>query len=160
RLVLVDNGLWRVAALRELEAAVVLQLRVGGLGLGRGEVSLRLFDLRLELDLLDLVEKIAGLDGLPLVEQDLLEEALDTRPEVDLVYGLDMADEHEGLVHPLHRRRANPDGRFRRRCRGRGLAFVAARHESEEEAECADQLDTRADKDHCVRTMVIRSRMR
>ena len=119
RLVLVDLALRTELALRQLEAAVVLQLGVGQLGLGNGEISLGLLDRRLELHLLDLVEQVARLDVLALLEQDLFEEALDAGAQLDLVDGLDPADELEGLADAFGHHRPHADRRGRD-CRRRG----------------------------------------
>ena len=119
----VDCGLnW---CFEQLELPGILQLRVRRFGFGRGQIGLRLVDLRLELHLLDLIEQVAGLDVLALAERDFFEKALDARAEIDLVDSLDLADEFEGLADPLHRCRPDPDRRARRRRRGLFL-FIAA----------------------------------
>ena len=97
-LVLVDLALRTELALRQVHGAVVLELGIDELGLGDGEISLGLLDRRLELRLLDLVEQVARLDVLTLLEQDLFQEALDAGAQLDLVRGLDSADELEGLA--------------------------------------------------------------
>jgi hypothetical protein len=109
---------------RELPA--ILQIGVGYLGLGRGQVCLGLIDLRLELHLLDLVQQVARLDVLALAEQHLFEEALDPRAHLHLVDGLDPSDKFEGSADAPHRRRPHAHRRVRRRCGGL-LRLVAAR---------------------------------
>ena len=110
RLVLVDYGLGAELLLGQVQLPSVLQLGVGRFGLGRGEVGLGLLDQRLVLDLLDLIEQVAGLHVLAFAEQDLLEEALDAGAKLDLVDGLDVTDEFEGLAR---RPFAPPAGRRR-----------------------------------------------
>src|ERR1700716_755643 len=97
-LVLVDLALRTELTLRQVHGAVVLALSIDELGFGDGEISLGLLDRRLELRLLDLVEQVARLDVLTLAEQNFFEEALDAGAQLDLVRGLDPADELEGLA--------------------------------------------------------------
>jgi hypothetical protein len=54
---------------------------------------------RLELNLLDLVEEVAGLDDLTLPEWRLFKEAFDACAKFHLVHGFDVSDELEGLVY-------------------------------------------------------------
>src|SRR5260370_21538019 len=98
RLVLVDLALRTELTLRQVDGAVILELGIGQLGLGNREISLGLLDLRLELHLLDLVEQVARLDVLTLFAQDFFQEALDAGAQLDLVRGLDPANELEGLA--------------------------------------------------------------
>ena len=123
--VLVDLALRTELALRQFEVAVILELGVGQLSLGNREISLGLVDQRPELHLLDLVEQVARLDVLTFTEQHFFKETLDAGPYLDLVHGLDPADELEGLAdafgyHRPHadRRRQAVVPRPERACRG------------------------------------------
>src|SRR5262245_2010830 len=119
-LVLVDRALRAVLTLVELDLPVVLQLRIGELGLGHGEVGLGLVDQCLKLHLLDLVEQVARLDllsfleFLPAVERHLVEKTLDAGADLDFFDGLDAADKLEGLADALHGREPHADGGYGR----------------------------------------------
>ena len=127
----------------ELELAVVLRLRVGHFGFSRSQIGLGLIDLRLELHLLDLIEQIAGLDVLAFPERDLLQKALDARPHIDLLDGLDPPEELEGLADALHRGRPHADRRVGLRCGGL-LLFVATRNERQDEADSRQETHAEA----------------
>ena len=146
RLVLVDDRLRAPLLPGQLELSGILQVGVGRLGLGRGEVRLRLVDLRLELHLLELVKQLARLDVLTFAEQHLVEKALDASAHVDLVDRLDPPDEFEGLADPLQRCRAYADGRRRRR--GGLLLGVAAGENQDQSKRQWEQA-----RPHCVRLL-------
>ena len=126
----------------ELELAIVLRLGVGHFGLCRGQIGLGLVDLSLELHLLDLIEQIAGFDVLALAKRDFFEKALDARPHIDLLNGLDPPDELEGLADALHRCLPHAD---RRVCCRSGclLLLIATRQDGQYEAE--DRQETHAE---------------
>jgi hypothetical protein len=107
-----------VLPLGKLELAAVLKLGVDRFRLGGSDIGLGLLNQGLILDLLDLVEQLAGFHVLAFAEQHLFEKALDAGAQLDLVGRLDVADEFEGLADALLRYQPHTDGRRRRRrCR-------------------------------------------
>ena len=141
RLVLVYCRLRAELVLRELQLAIILQLRVGGFGLGRGEVRLRLVHLRLKLHLLDLVQQVAGLHVLAFAERDFFEKTLDARPDIDLVDRLDMPDELKGLADASHRGKPHADGRV---CHRRGSLFLLVTTRQERQGETGQKKEMQA----------------
>src|SRR3546814_1203493 len=94
--------------------------------LGRRDLPPDLADLRLDRGLLEHDQQIAGLDVGPLLEEALLDEALDPGAELDLIDCLDAAIERDRGRDVLLRHSGNCDRWRRRRPRLLGLFLLAA----------------------------------
>ena len=117
------------AARISLLHAFPVALRAAGFGLGGLEIRLALVHDRLVAFGVDFVEDVAGLDGIALLELDLLHVAVDLRQKIDLLHRLGMGHVALGKIVDarLNVRHGDGNGRLLHH-RGHRFGGAAARH--------------------------------